>query len=144
MRRSRMQKSHFCARKAAPSSAVLQSPCAGALPLRSRRRRTQLFLLSDPPRRCFVLDYDPGPLFCVHLLWSLDIFIIAPQKNGVNPKPWIYRNFISFRIFFYVCRPCRGSAFCRFAPRRCPDKTEHPSRCCGAPGRVFCLDIALV
>ena len=47
-----------------------------------RKRRTQLLLLSDPPRRAFGLDYDPGPLFCVHLLGLLKNltyrFIIAP------------------------------------------------------------------
>ena len=29
--------------------------------------KTQLFLFSDPPRRWFYFDYDPGPFFCVHL-----------------------------------------------------------------------------
>ena len=46
-------------RKSAPQKA----PC----PLTRRKRRTQLFLFSDPPHRCSGLDYDPGPLFCVHL-----------------------------------------------------------------------------
>ena len=55
---------------------------------------TQLFLFSDPPRRWFYFDYDPGPFSCVHLQVFIFIFIIAPPKNGVNPKPWIYRNFI--------------------------------------------------
>ena len=31
----------------------------------------------------------PCRAFC-----SIFFFIIAPQKNTVNPKPWIYRNFI--------------------------------------------------
>ena len=57
------------------------------------KRRTQLFLLSDPPHPWIYFDYDPGPLFCVHLQVSMFFFIIAPQKIGVNPKPWIYRNF---------------------------------------------------
>ena len=55
---------------------------------------TQLFLFSDPPRRWFYFDYDPGPFSCVHLQVFIFIFIIAPPKIGVNPKPWIYRNFI--------------------------------------------------
>ena len=66
----------------------------------ARKRRTQLFLLSDPPHPWIYFDYDPGPLFCVHLQtvqkpfhWLTSVFIIAPQKNTVNPKPWIYRNF---------------------------------------------------
>ena len=59
-----------------------------------RLGETQLFLFSDPPRRWFYFDYDPGPFSCVHLQVFIFIFIIAPPKNGVNPKPWIYRNFI--------------------------------------------------
>ena len=95
--------------------------------------RTQLLLFSDPPRRWFYFDYDPGPLFCVHLQKihvpgaskrlaaarrSMFFFIIAPQKNGVNPKPWIYRNFILPKHKFHFAS--KGSApkpagFCRDA-----------------------------
>ncbi len=47
-----------------------------------RLGKTQLFLFSDPPRRWFYFDYDPGPFSCVHLQVFIFIFIIAPQKTG--------------------------------------------------------------
>ena len=97
-----------------------------------RKRRTQLLLLSDPPRRAFGLDYDPGPLFCVHLPFfqnPITVFIIAPQKNRVNPKPCIYSNFICRLQSLYMFRTA---------------ETKRPLQRCGASERAFCLDIALV
>jgi hypothetical protein len=51
-----------------------------------RKRRTQLLLLSDPPRRAFGLDYDPGPLFCVHLPFFKNLlnrfYYSAAKKQG--------------------------------------------------------------
>ena len=85
--------------------------------------RTQLLLFSDPPRRWFYFDYDPGPLFCVHLQKihvpgafkrlaaarrSMFFFIIAPQKNGVNPKPPIYQNFAKQNTLFRVAAHEKG------------------------------------
>ena len=79
--------------------------------------RTQLLLFSDPPRRWFYFDYDPGPFSCVHLQVFIFIFIIAPQKNGVNPKPWIYRNFILPSHNF-----CRTASIKRF-PLNLPEQS---------------------
>jgi len=86
--------SRFRARKAAPFlyRGLFKPPDA--------KRRTQYFLLSDLPHRWIYFDYDQGPLSCVHLpvfvnsaaaapapgaALAISFFIIAPQKNGVNP-----------------------------------------------------------
>ena len=73
-----------------------------------RLGKTQLFLFSDPPRRWFYFDYDPGPFSCVHLQVFIFIFIIAPQKNGVNPKPPIYQNFAKQNTLFRVAAHEKG------------------------------------
>lgn len=72
------------------------------------KRRTQYFLLSDLPHRWIYFDYDQGPLSCVHLpvfvnsaaavpapgaALAISFFIIAPQKNGVNPKAKFCKDF---------------------------------------------------
>ena len=70
------------------------------------KRRTQYFLLSDLPHRWSYFDYDQGPLSCVHLpvfvnsvapapgaALAISFFIIAPQKNGVNPKARFCKDF---------------------------------------------------
>lgn len=72
------------------------------------KRRTQYFLLSDLPHRWIYFDYDQGPLSCVHLpvfvnsaaaapapgaALAISFFIIAPQKNGVNPKARFCKDF---------------------------------------------------
>ena len=95
--------SRFRARKAAPflCRRLFRKP-PGA------KRRAQYFLLSDLPHRWSYFDYDQGPLSCVHLpvfvnsaaaapapgaALAISFFIIAPQKNGVNPKANFYKDF---------------------------------------------------
>ena len=94
--------SHFRARKAAPFL------CRGLFKPPVAKRRTQYFLLSDLPHRWSYFDYDQGPLSCVHLpvfvnsaaaapapgaALAISFFIIAPQKNGVNPKARFCKDF---------------------------------------------------
>jgi len=94
--------SRFRARKAAPFL------CRGLFKPPDAKRRTQYFLLSDLPHRWIYFDYDQGPLSCVHLpvfvnstaaapapgtALAISFFIIAPQKNGVNPKAKFCKDF---------------------------------------------------
>jgi hypothetical protein len=95
--------SRFRARKAAPFL------CRGLFSKPpDAKRRTQYFLLSDLPHRWIYFDYDQGPLSCVHLpvfvnsaaaapapgaALAIFFFIIAPQKNGVNPKAKFCKDF---------------------------------------------------
>ena len=95
--------SRFRARKAAPFL------CRGLFKPPDAKRRTQYFLLSDLPHRWIYFDYDQGPLSCVHLpvfvnsaaaapapgaALAISFFIIAPQKNGVNPKAKVLQRFL--------------------------------------------------
>jgi hypothetical protein len=83
-------------------------PIPGLFKPPDAKRRTQYFLLSDLPHRWIYFDYDQGPLSCVHLpvfinsaaaapapgaALAISFFIIAPQKNGVNPKAKFCKDF---------------------------------------------------
>ena len=101
MRRSAAQKHSFCAHKAAPFSLPIHGRVClkkTLCPLCSAKKASvnAAFLFSDPLHPWIYFDYDPGPLFCVHLQMFqnfITVFIIAPQKKTVNPYPHIYRNF---------------------------------------------------
>ena len=94
------------------------------------KRRTQYFLLSDLPHRWSYFDYDQGPLSCVHLpvfvnsaaaapapgaALAISFFIIAPQKNGVNPKARFCKDF--YRKARNQCNI--QTAYLRYAIQRC-------------------------
>ena len=51
-----------------------------------RLGETQLFLFSDPPRRWFYFDYDPGPLSCVHLHKFKILSFLALQAYYISLK----------------------------------------------------------
>lgn len=83
-------------------------PMPGLFKPPGAKRRTQYLLLSDLPHRWSYFDYDQGPLSCVHLpvfvnsaaaaptpgtALAISFFIIAPQKNGVNPKARFCKDF---------------------------------------------------
>ena len=114
--------SHFRARKAAPFL------CRGLFKPPGAKRRTQYFLLSDLPHRWSYFDYDQGPLSCVHLpvfvnsaapapgaALAISFFIIAPQKNGVNPKARFCKDF--YRKARNQCNI--QTAYLRYAIQRC-------------------------
>ncbi len=115
--------SRFRARKAAPflCRGLFNKP-PGA------KRRTQYFLLSDLPHQWSYFDYDQGPLSCVHLpvfvnsaapapgaALAISFFIIAPQKNGVNPKARFCKDF--YRKARNQCNI--QTAYLRYAIQRC-------------------------
>ena len=125
----------FWAHKTAPSSAVLRKNGTS-------KRHPAAHLSEKGERSCFCCPIHRAgrsvwTMIRVHcsaftsrfskIYWT--VFIIAPQKNRVNPKPCIYSNFICRLQSLYMFRTAEA---------------KRPLRRCGASERAFCLDIALV